>query len=146
MGTSFNASHSDGLAVVAVARGRRIGVDIELVRHLDDAMDVAAGQFTEREIGWLRASPQSSYSEAFLALWTRKESYVKAVGGGLSIPLDSFDCSTVGDGGVGRPQDASGVLPYAFIELDGPDGFVGAITVEGTRVTIGHMETAAVAI
>jgi len=144
-GLSFNASHGDGLAVVSVTRGRRVGVDIERLRTIDDAMDVAAGHLTEREVAQLRSTPQASRSHVFLALWTRKESLVKAVGGGLSIPLNSFDCSAVGQDGMGRPRGPAGDLPFAFLGLDGLDGYVGTVTVEGKRVAIHRMDLADVA-
>ena len=144
-GLAFNASHSAGLAVVAVARERRIGVDIERMRHLDDVMGIADGHLTEGETEWLRSVPQASRSAVFLTLWTRKESVVKAVGGGLSIPLDSFDVGDVGADGVGRPRGPLGDLPFSFIDLDGPDGYVGAITVQGAGVTVREMDVSEVA-
>ncbi len=138
-GIFFNTSHSDGLAVLAVTRGRRVGVDIERVRHIDDAMILAESHFTEREMEFLRSAPQASRSEIFLTLWTRKESFVKAVGGGLSIPLNGFDSMSVGDDGVGRHRGPFGGLPFAFVGLDGPDDYVGAVTIEGTQVALRNM-------
>jgi 4'-phosphopantetheinyl transferase len=132
----FNASHSGGVAVVAVASGRQVGVDIERIRLIADAMDLASTHMTRSEVTSLRSAPAGSRSAVFLALWTRKESFVKAVGGGLSIPLDSFDMSVVGDDGSGRPRGAAGVLPFAFAGFHAPHGCVGTVTVEGTGVRI----------
>ena len=54
-GLAFNTSHSDGMAVVAVAHGQRVGVDIERVREIDGALDIAEGLFEAREVEWLRS-------------------------------------------------------------------------------------------
>ncbi len=145
LGLSFNASHSNGLAVLAVARGRRVGVDIERVRPLDDPIGLAPGLLTERELAGLMDLPPAARSASFLTLWTRKESTVKAIGGGLSIPLDSFDISTVGATGVGRPRGPFGDLPFAFTAMAGLDGYLGTVTIEGANVDVRHVFEASVA-
>ena len=127
----LNASHSAGLAVVAVTRGPSVGVDIERRRPIEGVLDLADGLFHEREAGWLRAMPDGDRSAAFLRLWTRKESFVKALGYGLSIPLDRFEVLSAGDDGAGRPVGPLGPLPCVFSDLDDLDGYVGAVTVAG---------------
>lgn len=87
----FNLSHSEGLAVYAFTSGRAVGVDVELIRQIPDADDLAGSFFSPGEIAALRALPPDRRSLAFLACWTRKEAFIKAVGLGLSCPLDAFD-------------------------------------------------------
>ncbi len=137
-GLCFNASHSDVLVVLAVTRGCRVGVDIERIRPLDDPIGLARGILTGSESARLAELPPAARSTFFLTLWTRKESVVKAIGDGLSIPLDSFDAGAVDPGGVGRPRGRSGDMPLAFVGLDGLDGYLGAVTVEGASVDVRH--------
>ena len=87
---TFSTSHSDGLVVVAVACNRLVGVDIERVRPITGALDLAMRFYSDRESDHLRSVAEAARSEAFLTLWTRKESYVKAVGAGMSIPFEGF--------------------------------------------------------
>lgn len=87
----FNLSHSADLAVYAFTSGRAVGVDVELVRHIPDIDDLAASSFSAKEIASLRSLPVHRRPLAFLACWTRKEAFIKALGLGLSCPLDAFD-------------------------------------------------------
>ena len=134
-GVFFNTSHSDGLAIIAVASERLVGVDIERVRPIADALDVADRFFSRSEVDLLRCTPEESRAEAFLTIWTRKESYVKAVGAGLSIPFDAFDVSTRDHGRTGRPHGPRGDPRFVFASLEDLDGYVGAVTLSDTGVT-----------
>jgi 4'-phosphopantetheinyl transferase len=89
-GIEFNVSHTEGLVVLGVARQRAIGVDVEHVfaRHIDIA--VADRWFARKEAAALRELPAEQQRRAFFDYWTLKESYIKARGAGLSIPLDRF--------------------------------------------------------
>ena len=88
---TFNVSHSQELALVAIARDVEMGVDVEAVRSMDDADDIASRFFSPRESAQLRALPVAVRTGAFFACWTRKEAYLKALGSGLAKPLDEFD-------------------------------------------------------
>jgi 4'-phosphopantetheinyl transferase len=87
----FNLSHSGSLALYAFASGRAVGVDMELIREVSDADDLAERFFSSTETASLKALPREQRSLAFLACWTRKEALIKALGLGLSCPLDAFD-------------------------------------------------------
>lgn len=141
---SFNASHSDGLAVVAVAHRHVVGVDIERIRPIDDALDLAHGSFSREEVDLLRTTPASARSLAFLTIWTRKESFVKAIGAGLSMPLNAFDVSDPGGGGTGRPRSRGGEWPFTYASIEGMAGYAGAITLSGSRAitpVVTHLAT-----
>ncbi len=88
-GPQFNLSHSDGIACLAIHPDIVLGVDIEALRPMEDG--VAQRFFTPHEYATLSALPQASWSDGFFRCWTRKEAVVKAIGDGLSIPLDAFD-------------------------------------------------------
>lgn len=87
----FNLSHSHGAVLFAFSRGRRIGVDVEFVRHDLKVEEIATRFFSSAEQIVIKQS--SDQYQAFFQCWTRKEAFVKARGEGLSCPLDSFDVS-----------------------------------------------------
>lgn len=89
----FNLSHSGDHALVGISRSAAIGVDIEVIRPLGDAMRIAAAHFHPGEIADLVNTPDADRTTAFFACWTRKEAVVKALGDGLSLPLDRFRVS-----------------------------------------------------
>jgi len=98
-GLDFNLSHTDGLIVMAVARGIDLGVDAENL-GCKAAPEVADHFFSPSESAALNALPPSLQAERFFELWTLKESYIKARGMGLQIPLDSFSFTLDDPGGI----------------------------------------------
>jgi 4'-phosphopantetheinyl transferase len=89
----FNLSHSNDLAVIAIARAREVGIDIEMIRPGIATDEIAKRYFSSKETAELSRMPAELRTEAFFLCWTRKEAYIKARGDGLHIPLDSFDVS-----------------------------------------------------
>jgi 4'-phosphopantetheinyl transferase len=81
---SFNLSHSQGQGLIAIALGRPVGVDLELVRPFEEADGVSEAIFSRVELGQFRALDRSEREPAFFSAWTRKEAYVKATGMGFS--------------------------------------------------------------
>ncbi len=88
-GLSFNISHSGQVVLLALGRGGQLGVDVEETGRTT-ALDVADSVFSARELLQLRALPQAEQAQRFLQFWTLKESYIKARGMGLSLPLQKF--------------------------------------------------------
>lgn len=86
-GFHFNKSHS-GKWVVCAIDNYPIGVDIEEVGQIDWAL--IESFFSTEEIGLMKNQPGAGRTSFFYELWTLKESYIKALGYGLSIPLNSF--------------------------------------------------------
>jgi len=86
----LNLSDSEDLAVYAFARGLEIGVDVEVLRPMPDALSISESFFSAREREALRTVEPERVPEAFFNCWTRKEAYLKAIGEGLAEPLDSF--------------------------------------------------------
>ncbi|MEM7443477.1 MAG: 4'-phosphopantetheinyl transferase superfamily protein [Pseudomonadota bacterium] len=81
----YSASRTNGLAICAVAKGREIGADVELLRA--HPADVVERYFSRYEAGVIRQSPRENQSFLFFANWTFKEAYCKAKGVGLSVPI-----------------------------------------------------------
>ncbi|MEM9218639.1 MAG: 4'-phosphopantetheinyl transferase superfamily protein [Cyanobacteria bacterium P01_F01_bin.150] len=82
-GLEFNVSHSGGVALYAIALDRRVGIDLEKLRPMADAAQLAQRFFTEQEYQQLLAQPTDQQELAFFRGWTRKEAYLKATGEGL---------------------------------------------------------------
>ncbi len=87
---NFNLSHSHGLVVCAVTHAERIGIDVERLGRARASMDIADHYFAPAEANALRALPAAQQSERFIHYWTLKESYIKAHGKGLAMPLRQF--------------------------------------------------------
>lgn len=87
-----NVSYSGTFALVALARGMEIGIDIERVRSIEDAAGLAAMYYTDRELMQLNEMSDDRSDHAFLTVWVRKEACSKALGKGLSIAPSSFEC------------------------------------------------------
>ncbi len=131
----FNAAHSDGLGLCAFTRDRRIGVDVERLRSVDDADRIARRFFSPREQAVLDSLPEEDRLLAFFRCWARKEAFIKATGEGLSRPLNRFDVSLEPGKPVqllgmdGGPEAAS---HWSLAGLAPAPGYVGALAVEGT--------------
>lgn len=87
---SFNLSHSGSIAVCAVTEEVPVGVDVEAIRPMGDALAIAEAYFHQGEVEELRMIESSARERAFLDCWVRKEAYVKALGQGFNIPLNRF--------------------------------------------------------
>lgn len=91
---SFNLAHSGERAICAVARGRRLGVDLEHIRAELALEPGATDCFAPGERAALAALPAAELPTAFFHTWVCKEAYLKATGSGLALQLDQFDVST----------------------------------------------------
>ena len=87
----FNLSHSEDLVALGLVDQREIGVDVEFVRPMPNLEDIAASVYTPGELASLLQAPGADRERLFFRYRTRKESYIKAIGKGLSIPLNTFD-------------------------------------------------------
>lgn len=101
-GLRFNLSHSGELALVAVARGWQVGVDVERILPKPDLMQVARKFFSPSEVQALESVDAGRRLRALYACWTRKEAWLKAHGVGLGLPLACFSVDV--DPDVERPS------------------------------------------
>lgn len=123
----FNLSHSHDLAVLAVARFE-IGIDLEHIRPIDDS--IADMFFSPTEVIALRSLPLSDRQIGFFNCWTRKEAFVKALGMGLSYPLERF-CVSVDPNAEARVlsvvDDPAARSSWALHHFQPAPHFIGAI-------------------
>ena len=89
----FNLSDTRGGSLVAVAERGRVGIDLERLDRQLSHRDLARRYFAEAEIAALEVLPDEPARQAFLRLWTAKESSCKATGTGIFgwLPRWSFD-------------------------------------------------------
>lgn len=83
----FNISHSGEWIACAIDE-QAIGIDLELMQEIDP-FEIARDFFTAEEYDMILKGSHMR-NELFYDIWTLKESYIKALGKGLSIKLDSF--------------------------------------------------------
>ncbi len=132
----FSVAHSHGLGLYAVTSGKAVGVDIEYIRSNINYEQIAASTFSAAENNALQLLPIELRLRAFFTCWTRKEAYIKALGEGLSHPLDQFTVSLRPDEPAmllqldQNPQENSS---WSIRELQPGAGFVGAIVVAGRK-------------
>lgn len=133
-GISFNLSHSGNWAILALAHSIAIGIDIEEVHSDFLPLEVAQHFFSELEVRVLSALSESERMYAFFECWTRKEAYLKARGGGLAIPLGSFDVSF----GIGQKPLLLAVRPecedkrqWTLYDCEVDEGYKAALIAEG---------------
>ncbi len=135
-GPFFNVSHSGKLALVGVAN-TELGLDLEKIRHLESLNEIARRHFSESEFTALDALPGDARQLAFYRCWTRKEAYIKALGEGLSMPLDTFDVSLCEDPKFlacrdGREDPAN----WTMLDVTPAVEFVGAAALRARGVVL----------
>lgn len=139
----FNLAHSKDLALVALATGREIGVDLEAIDERVEIEDVARRFFSPEECrGLLRLSAERRL-EAFFHVWSQKEAYLKARGDGVGLGLDHFDV----EADPGEPaalladrKDPEAPRRWTLHSIDTGPGFRGALAVEGGRPAVHRFE------
>ncbi len=129
----FNLSHSHDTGVVALSTRDELGVDVEVVRPMPDALALAAAYFSPAEQAALAACPPAQRDRAFFVCWTRKEACLKAVGIGLDLATNGFD---VGIAPVAQPVTLTtpdGVEQLRLQSFEDGDDTIGALALRLPR-------------
>ena len=143
---SLNVTHSHELVLYAFARRCELGLDVEhLRRDARCAGDRAQALYPERN----RIAPTTirfvaALEQGFFRLWTRKEAVIKAVGTGLSTPLEDFDVSSA----AGEPGSwfrvevpAPNASTWLVRDLPIDDGYCAALAVARESSSIRYWTT-----
>ncbi|MGD9549068.1 MAG: 4'-phosphopantetheinyl transferase superfamily protein [Candidatus Krumholzibacteriia bacterium] len=134
----FNVSHAGSLAVIAVAADRPVGIDVEWTGREGRTGEIARRMFAPAETAAMDRLKGPAAREAFFRIWTRKEAVVKALGAGLTHPLDGFTVPLDPGGADGEPflirlPDGSRLLVW---DLDLGPGHAGALAAPGPLPTL----------
>lgn len=137
----FNLSHSHQLALVAVAQGRDLGVDLEHRVPERATMAVARQCFGDDELAALASLPAEQWAEGFYNGWTRKEALIKARGEGLSLPLTQIAVSLLpGEPArLLRSTDPADLRRWSLHALDPGPGYAAALAVEGQPPSLSYL-------
>ncbi len=128
----FNVSHSEDYALYGITRAQEIGVDIEHVKTIPEANQMAGHFFSPNEKSSLDGLSSGELPRGFFRYWTRKEAFIKARGQGLSFPLDRLDVSTIsGETGSGLIEDSGQESHWSLLDLSPAPGYVAAVVVDG---------------
>jgi 4'-phosphopantetheinyl transferase len=135
-GLRFNLSHSQGVALYALTRAGEVGVDIEFLRDDFASLEIAERYFSRTEVALLRTLRPELRTNGFFNCWTRKEAYIKALGEGLSHPLDRFAVSLA----PGEParflsidDDPQALTRWSLVELHPARGYAAALVLDGIK-------------
>jgi 4'-phosphopantetheinyl transferase len=129
----FNVSHAHELALYAVARDRKVGIDIECITRDVAYEQIVEEFFSSREKSTFHNLPNAGRREWFFACWTIKEAYVKAVGTGLVDPLDRIEVTlhpettTASLNISGEPEEG---YRWSVQLLKPAAGYIGAVVTE----------------
>jgi len=128
----FNISDSHDLAVYAFTLNKAIGVDVEWIRDNVMSAELVERFFAKEESMMLQALPLELRQQAFFNGWARKEAFLKAIGKGLSFPLNQFIVTLA----PGEPaeilsiqNDKAAAREWQLFELEVMPGYVGALVV-----------------
>lgn len=125
----FNISHSGDYALLAVGWGGCLGIDIELINETTNCLELAKRFFAEEEVDQIEAfqASKAQLCQVFFHIWTAKESIIKALGKGLSLPLTSFAVDV-----RGMPQlirlDSGNLSEWRLHQLDIANGYYTTLT------------------
>ena len=126
----FSVSRSSDCCMLAVQLDHSIGIDIEKVRDLPQAIDIVQSYFTPVESKALSALRGAARRDAFFALWTHKEAMVKGLGISLAAHLGRIEFDLDPIGGlrlVAWDRDQSVAQKWSVVRLDPAPGYVAAI-------------------
>ncbi len=139
----FNLAHSGGKAFYAFALNIEVGIDLEKIKEMPDAADIAERFFSEDEVNEFRTVEKDNIETAFFNCWTRKEAFIKAIGEGLSHPLADFSVTL-------KPGDEPKFLmiknkpdevkEWSLFDIEAESNFISSLALKAKNVNIIYKE------
>jgi 4'-phosphopantetheinyl transferase len=137
----FNMSHSHEVALVAVTRDAAVGVDVEHIRSDFASHEIATRFFSRLEVETLSSLAKEEQVAAFFRCWARKEAYIKAIGKGLSQPLDGFDVTLApSDPAALLRRGEEDVMTWSMSDIEVGADYASALAVEGTASHVSYWQ------
>ncbi|MEQ8589395.1 MAG: 4'-phosphopantetheinyl transferase superfamily protein [Thalassobaculaceae bacterium] len=127
-GLGFSSSHSEELGLIGLGASARFGVDMERVRRISDFAAVATRFFTPEEAAAIGEAGDAL--DRFYRTWVLKEAFVKALGQGLSHPLDSFSVAIGADPPHLLSAEAGDASAWHFRLFKPAPGWIAAVAAE----------------
>lgn len=134
----FSVSHAGPLALIAIGDRILLGCDIEQTVPHGDLLDIAENCFTVAEAARVAVLEGNERIVNFYDCWTRKEAYLKAVGVGMSLPMNSFEFVSDASG-TARLTD--GGADWSSVSWTPSPGYRAAIVAAGDRWVLDRIET-----
>jgi 4'-phosphopantetheinyl transferase len=130
---AFNVSHSGDLVLLAFTVRETVGVDVERMRHGIDFASLAQICFSDREQavvlgGDEDAATSAAVRQRFYRYWACKESWMKADGGGLGLPLRSFSMVPAAQPDWYAVESADGTQAWRTHAFETLEGYACAVT------------------
>ena len=136
VGIEFNLSHSGELALVAITRDRRVGVDIELLRATLDYTPLLRDLFAPREQQAFAGLPADEGRLRFFRGWVCKEAYIKACGEGLAHPPAAVEVEFPAHAPAVLRLPASATTPWSLYLLAPDQDYAAAAVAEGPPLAV----------
>jgi 4'-phosphopantetheinyl transferase len=127
----FNLAHSHGLGLIAVTRSREVGIDLERMREGVRTAAIARRFFSPGEQAALAALEEEPARLAFFRIWACKEAYLKAIGAGISRPLQEIDVTLDPAPRLHVTGVPGETTRWSLRELDPDPSYAAAVAVEG---------------
>jgi len=128
----FNVSHSGELALCVLGGDRRVGIDIEKLKPISRLDSMMGRCLSQQELAQIENEPDPT--RAFLQRWTCKEAYLKAIGLGLSQPMQTVEVEIMPHRLVSVPKDCESGWQLHPVEV--PNAYVSALVTEGNASVI----------
>jgi 4'-phosphopantetheinyl transferase len=139
----FNLAHSGSLALVSLAMGTEVGVDLEALDPRTEIEGVASRFFSPTECRALLALRSEHRLAGFFHIWSQKEAYLKGRGDGVTLGLDHFDVTadpSLGAALLADRRDPDAARRWKLVALDAGEGFRAALAVEGAAPVVQRFE------
>jgi 4'-phosphopantetheinyl transferase len=138
----FNLSHSHGLALYAFTRDREVGIDLEYIRPIAEAQQIAESYFSVQVRNALRNLPPAELSRQFFIYWTRMEAYLKARGDGLTGLSEELESAKRSGARGSRACEASfnNTTNWSIYDMMPAAGYVAALAVQEENIRIVYYE------
>ncbi len=122
------------MSILSFSKNKEIGIDLETTNCDNNIIDISTKYFTKIEKEWIYNLPINKRKEGFLYCWVRKEAYIKALGFGFSLPIDSFDV-------ISKKQEKISnntfqINNWYLHSLDISTQYIGAICIQAPKIDI----------